>query len=484
MRWPLAEALRPPTRRHRALRQQRRVAQHGDAAAAHRPAAPAAADSRARRAKIMRAPRRSTRVAVRARIVRRRDGRGGWPAAGAGEARQRVQRRRRRCRSGQQAAIGDRADALGARPGAAGPVASAGVAASGGSCFLADAWLGACEQAADVGVVTGEHQHGDHQRKLNDGRIGQHGGAESAPARTRPAPPARRSARGGHDQPDGAGAQPDRPGGGDQHAVGRWRPPLPPLKPSQTGRAWPSTAPMPAQSAASWPPNHAGDQHGGRALQRRPAAASPRRGPCCRCAARWSRRYCPSRSRRMSPKPGSAGQQQAERDRAEQVAENAMAIAITRVHPTSPNTRRPAFHVPSTTPSSARPSNGVFCALPGSWPASTCQIALGVEQAEIGGRALGQPARVDAQQRGRPRRQQLDRLRQASARRCAPAPASRPAAWPGRRRPASARANGWRLSSASRGWWSDAIASIVPSASAATTASRSASLRSGGDSLA
>ena len=42
-----------------------------------------------------------------------------------------------------------------------------------------------------------------------------------------------------------------------------------------------------------------------------------------------------------------------------------------------PNTRRPAFQVPSTTPSSARPSNGVFCALPGSLPASTCQIRSG-----------------------------------------------------------------------------------------------------------
>ena len=47
-----------------------------------------------------------------------------------------------------------------------------------GSCFLANAWLGACDQAADVRVMTGEHQHGDHQRKLNDGRIGQDGGED------------------------------------------------------------------------------------------------------------------------------------------------------------------------------------------------------------------------------------------------------------------------------------------------------------------
>ena len=42
-----------------------------------------------------------------------------------------------------------------------------------------------------------------------------------------------------------------------------------------------------------------------------------------------------------------------------------------------PNTRRPAFQVPSTRPSSARPSNGVFCALPASAPASTCQARSG-----------------------------------------------------------------------------------------------------------
>src|SRR3984957_11788905 len=46
----------------------------------------------------------------------------------------------------------------------------------GDSCFLTNARLGACDQAADVRVMTGEHQHGDQQRKLNDGRVGQDGG--------------------------------------------------------------------------------------------------------------------------------------------------------------------------------------------------------------------------------------------------------------------------------------------------------------------
>ena len=63
--------------------------------------------------------------------------------------------------------------------------------------------------------------------------------------------------------------------------------------------------------------------------------------------------------------------------------------------------------------------------------------------------------------------------------------AQQPAASPAPQNPpADANANGRRLSSASRGWWSDAIASIVPSANAAITAFRSCSLRNGGDSFA
>ena len=109
---------------------------------------------------------------------------------------------------------------------------------------------------------------------------------------------------------------------------------------------------------------------------------------------------------------------------------------------------------------------------------------LRMEQAEIGRRALGQAAGLDAEQAGRaarsaarspaarPDRAVVD-LRQCHAQQRGQ-PGAAGAAW----------ANGRRLSSASRGWWSEAMASIVPSASAAATARRSASLRSGGDSLA
>jgi hypothetical protein len=43
----------------------------------------------------------------------------------------------------------------------------------------------------------------------------------------------------------------------------------------------------------------------------------------------------------------------------------------------SKKTLTPFFHVPNTRPSKARPSNGVFCALPGSLPDWTCQILSG-----------------------------------------------------------------------------------------------------------
>jgi len=54
-----------------------------------------------------------------------------------------------------------------------------------------------------------------------------------------------------------------------------------------------------------------------------------------------------------------------------------MTVLVSGTMSYAPNTRRPAFHVPSTPPSSARPSNGVFCALPGSLPASTCHARSG-----------------------------------------------------------------------------------------------------------
>src|SRR5207248_6544215 len=69
----------------------------------------------------------------------------------------------------------------------------------------------------------------------------------------------------------------------------------------------------------------------------------------------------------------SPGEQQPEGNRAEQVSNNDKGVGG-KVHP---KTRLPAFHVPSTRPSSALPSNGVFCALPGNAPASTCQARSG-----------------------------------------------------------------------------------------------------------
>ena len=67
---------------------------------------------------------------------------------------------------------------------------------------------------------------------------------------------------------------------------------------------------MPAQQHGVVAAEPRRQQDGDRSLQRRPAAGSPRRGPCCRCAARWSRRCCPSRCggcRRGRPRGSAAG---------------------------------------------------------------------------------------------------------------------------------------------------------------------------------
>src|ERR1700691_500086 len=68
--------------------------------------------------------------------------------------------------------------------------------------------------------MSGEHQHGDYQRKLNDGEISQNG-SNNRGQREGGQRGQGRLARGcRHGQPDRAGGQPDRPGGGDQHAIG------------------------------------------------------------------------------------------------------------------------------------------------------------------------------------------------------------------------------------------------------------------------
>ena len=202
-----------------------------------------------------------------------------------------------------------------------------------------------------------------------------------------------------------AGDQPDRPGGGEQHAEAVATP-LPPLKPSQTGNRCPSTAPSPAQQTAARPGQRGRDQDGGRPFAPSSSRVAAAR-LACRCAARWSRRYCPSRSADVA-EPGRAGQQQAERDRAEQIAEHDEAGGG-NIHPKHPP---PGLPGPEHTPSSARPSNGVFCALPGSVPASTRQTRSGWNRQRSAGGALGEPPGLDPEQRGRPRGQQVDRLRQ------------------------------------------------------------------------
>ena len=213
----------------------------------------------------------------------------------------------------------------------------------------------------------------------------------------------------GHDQPDGPGAEPDRPGGGDQHAIGGGdRLAAPEAEPDREGVAQHRAGAGPEHGIMATEPD--GDQDGGGSLQA--VQQQRRRGqrPCCRCAARWSRRCCPSRCGGCRPgRQRGSGSGRTGSTRAGSPASRNTACIMVEHHP---NTRRPAFHVPSTTPSSARPSNGVFCALPGSRPASTCQMRSGWNRQRSAGRPLARRPASTPQQRRRPRRQQLDRLRQ------------------------------------------------------------------------
>ena len=179
--------------------------------------------------------------------------------------------RRRRCRSGP--AGGDRL--TGPTPSAAGqsqPVQRVGWRRVGGSCFLTNARLGAGEQAADVGVVADEHQHGDCQRKLNDGRD-QPATAASTGASAKEASAAREDMRGQPPWPARSRRRPARPARRRRSARHRTvATPLPPLKRSQTGKhvAEHRAEAGPQRRLGSAEPGR--EQHGGGAL--RPSSSS------------------------------------------------------------------------------------------------------------------------------------------------------------------------------------------------------------------
>ena len=69
-------------------------------------------------------------------------------------------------------------------------------------------------------MVSDEHHHSDHQRKLNDGRIGQQRGEDWGKCERDQRREGRNSAKTGHDQPHRSGAQADRPSRGDQYTIG------------------------------------------------------------------------------------------------------------------------------------------------------------------------------------------------------------------------------------------------------------------------
>src|SRR6478609_7328978 len=189
------------------------------------------------------------------------------------------------------------------------------------------------------------------------------------------------------------------------------------------------------------------------------------------------------------------GEDQPERNRAEQIAEDkrhrqpcfrrhrsSSLDDIARTHQTCSYTVRPPTIVRTTRPENRASSNGVFlhCDL-----RSAGSSTQGVS-ASITITSAGEPARSDPP--GRPSssagRVDIARIRVLKSisplwisRSAAGSMVSRPIA------PDAASANGSRLTSTSCGLWSDITTSISPEATAATSARRSSSVRSGGESF-
>ena len=196
MRWPLAEALRPPTSATARSASERGIAEHGDGRrrivqqGQQRRVVGLAREDHARaeaaRGRAVRARRhRDGRDGRRRRRARRR---------GPGRAARRA--RRRPIRSAP--AADDRRPGRRPRCGRAAAGLSRRLGVGPCRLMLSEPMRGSVAlpiRAADVRVVADEHQHGDYQRKLNERshRPGSRRGP--ARARTRPAPPARRCGR-------------------------------------------------------------------------------------------------------------------------------------------------------------------------------------------------------------------------------------------------------------------------------------------------
>ena len=199
---PLAEALRPPTMRDGTEGQKGDVALHGDHRRRVVEHGPAAADSPASPRNSSRAPSFAARSSSRIRVRLGRHHRRAGSAAGAGEPRQRAERRGGGAVAGEQAAVGQRADAFGAgqaqavdvvllahtgwfaraRAGSCCPPAEGvPLGASATPCPLAGRCAARCRRAGGgCWRGGGINQHGNRQRKLNDAGIGQPPGEKNS----------------------------------------------------------------------------------------------------------------------------------------------------------------------------------------------------------------------------------------------------------------------------------------------------------------
>ena len=186
--------------------------------------------------------------------------------------------------------------------------------------------------------------------------------------------------------------------------------PLPPRKPQIDRKAMADERGEPGELAGPRP------QAPGRAAPPRPlarhrASASRRRRPCCRCAARSSPRYCPSRC--GADRPGRSAAPPPCR-RAPTPANSQECRAQRRDHRRRSRFRKylpPASSRPSHGPARRRPiggqhrpcirapSKGVFLDFDAAWR-DRARRARRVEQHQIGRRAHGQPPAGQAQPAG------------------------------------------------------------------------------------
>ncbi len=214
--------------------------------------------------------------------------------------------------------------------------------------------------------------------------------------------------------------------------------PLPPLKPSQTGKQWPRNTAIAAMNIALAGPEIPGDQHRGNALGRVEDQ-------------RQRRQLAPAGAQHIGgadiaradladiAEPGGARDQQAERDRAEQIADDRRERRSPIIWPPSATQHGGRPSGPQRRSASPRPAAGrprtpcCASARRRSFSATTHGI-VGIEQDEVGRRADGEPAATAG--RGFPPAAASSPAAPSSAARRpnAPAAAPRPAAFRARSR--------------------------------------------------